>query len=128
MINIYQQDEISRARDKQVCFLLLKTLKAILPVLYMVEGFSSEFGTIIGTRGTNRLAPAFVLSILRKSILSSPIGWVSWALQVLLASYYRSCMVLDMLILLIGFSSIRLIRFIDLQRARGKRMHERSNK
>jgi hypothetical protein len=123
-----QDDGLSRAQDKQVCFLLLKILKTVLPVLYMVEGFSSEFGTMIGASSTNRLTTAFVLSILRKSLLSSPIGWVSWALQVLLAAYYSSSIFLDILILLIGLSSIRLIRFLDLQRTRGKRGYERLNK
>ena len=123
-----QDDELSRAQDKQICFLLLKILKTILPVLYMVEGFSSEFGTMIGASSTNRLTTAFVLSILRKSLLSSPIGWVSWALQVLLVAYYSSSIFLDIFILLIGLSSIRLIRFLDLQQTRGKRGHERLNK
>jgi len=123
-----QQDELSRAQDKQVCYLLLKILRTILPVLFMVEGFSSEFGTIIGASSTNRLTTAFVLSILRKSILSSPIGWVSWALQILLAAYYSSWIFLDVLILLIGLSSIRLVRFLDAQRTRGKRRYEKSNK
>ena len=123
-----QDDELSRAQDNQVCFLLLKILKTILPVLYMVEGFSSEFGTMIGASSTNRLTTAFVLSLLRKSLLSSPIGWVSWALQVLLAAYYSSSIFLDIFILLIGLSSIRLIRFLDLQQTLGKRGHERLNK
>ena len=122
-----QNDELFQEDDKQVCFLLLKTIKTILPVLYMVEGFSSKFGTIIGATCTNRLTMAFVLSILRKSIVSSPIAWVSWAVQVLLGAFSRSCVFLDVLILFIGLSSIRLIRFLD-QQALGKGVHEKLNK
>jgi len=124
-----QHDALSRQKDMQVCFLLLKTIKTVLPVLYMVEGFSSGFGSIIGARGTDLLTMAFVLSILRKSILSSPIAWVSWAFQILLATFSPSCMVLDILVLLIGLSSIRLIRFLDMQRKLGNSgVYERSHK
>ncbi len=124
-----QHDALSRQKDMQVCFLLLKTIKTVLPVLYMVEGFSSDFGSIIGARGTDLLAMAFVLSILRKSILSSPIAWVSWAFQILLAAFSPSCTVLDILVLLIGLSSIRLIRFLDMQRKLGNSgVYERSHK
>jgi len=108
--------EASRARDKQICFLLLKTLKTTLPILFMVEGFSSEFGIIIGKSGTNQLTTAFLLSIIRNSIITSPVGWISWAVQILLADYISPWICLDIFILLIGLSSIRLIRFLDLQR------------
>jgi hypothetical protein len=125
---LQEQDKLSRLQDKQVCFLLLKILKAIVPVLYVVEGFSSEFGSIIGTSGVNRLTAAFVLSLLRKSIISSPIGWVSWAIQVLLGNYCSSWIFLELLILFIGLSSIRLIRFVDLQQTLGKQPYERTNR
>ncbi len=123
-----QQDQLSRQKDMQICFLLLKTIKTTLPILYMVEGFSSDFGSIIGATGTDLLTVAFVISVLRKSLLSSPIAWVSWALQILLAAFLRSCIFLDVLVLLIGLSSIRLIRFLDTQRMRGNGVHERSSK
>ena len=119
-------DELARAQDKQLCFLIFKTIKTVLPVLYMVEGFSSEFGTVLSLRGSNRLIAAFVMAVFRKSILSSPIAWVSWALQVLLATVFRSCVLLDILLLSIGLSSIRLIRYLDQQRILEKESREKS--
>jgi len=123
-----QQGDIFRLRDELICSLILKVLKSVLPVLFVVDGFSSQFGTIIGVSGANRLTTAYLMSLIRKSILSSPIGWVSWAVQVLMATYYPSCILLDYFILLIGLSSIRLIRYLDEQRMRGKRRHEKLNK
>jgi len=120
-----QQEEISRPQEQQICSIILKVLKSVLPVLFVADGFSSQFGTIIGVSGANRLTTAFMMSLIRKSLLSSPIGWVSWAIQVMMATYYHSWFLLDYFILLIGLSSIRLIRYLDIQRVRGKRRREK---
>ena len=123
-----QHNETYHDYDKHVCCLLLNILKAILPVLVLLEGFSSDFGTVIGGTGTDRLTRAFVLSVLRKSVLTSPIFWISWAVQVLLAAHCSPGILLDALVLLTGLSSIRLIRYIDFQQAREAGWHVRSKK
>jgi hypothetical protein len=104
-------------RDERACRTILKILRLILPFFSLADGFSSEFGTIMGVSGASRLTTAFMMSLVRKNLVSSPIGWVSWAVQVLLATYYPNWTLLDHVVLVVGLSSIRLIRYLDGQRA-----------
>jgi hypothetical protein len=109
-----QQDEVTRPRDEQICCNILRVLRFVLPVLFLADGFSSQFGTIIGVSGSNRLTTAFMMSLIRKNILSSPLGVISWSIQVMIATYYNSWDLIDYVILVIGLSSIRLIRYLEV--------------
>lgn len=120
-------EEISRRQDRQVCFLILKILRILAPVMFVVEGFNAEFGMMIGVSGANHLTTAFMLAVLRHNLLSSPIVWISLAIQVLVAAYFITWVFLDVFILLIGLSSIRLIRHLDAQRTLLGEKREKAN-
>jgi hypothetical protein len=108
-------------KDERACRTILKILRLFLPGFFLADGFSSEFGTIMGVSGASRLTTAYMMSLVRKNLVSSPIGWVSWAVQVLLTTYHSSWAFLDPAVLVVGLSSIRLIRYLDGQRERNKR-------
>jgi hypothetical protein len=114
------QDE-ARPRDERACKTILRILRFVLPTFFLADGFSSEFGSIMGVSGASRLTTAFMMSLVRKNLVSSPIGWVSWAIQVLVATYYPSWKFLDQLVLVVGLSSIRLIRYLEGKRCKEKR-------
>ena len=103
-------------RDEKACRTILRILRFVLPTFFIADGFSSEFGTIIGDSGASRLTTAYMMSLVRKNLVSSPIGWISWAVQVLVATYFRSSSMLDQVVLVVGLSSIRLIRYLEGQR------------
>mmetsp|Transcript_28017 Transcript_28017/g.76086 ORF Transcript_28017/g.76086 Transcript_28017/m.76086 type:complete len:293 (-) Transcript_28017:877-1755(-) len=115
--------------DEHICYICLKLLKMLVPVLFLAEGFSSDFGTIVGAKSTSRLITAYNMIIVRKCLVKFPIAWISWAIQVLTATYCDSSLFLDFLILLTGLSSIRLMRYVDAHRRQGnqgtktKKMH-----
>jgi hypothetical protein len=111
---LQQHDEVTRPRDEQICCNILRVLRFVLPVLFLADGFSSQFGTIIGVSGSSRLTTAFMMSLIRKNILSSPLGIISWSIQVMIATYYHSWDLIEYAILVIGLSSIRLIRYLEV--------------
>jgi hypothetical protein len=112
--------ETETPRDERACKTILQILRYVLPAFFLADGFSSNFGTIMGVSGASRLTTAFMMSLVRKNMVSSPIGWISWAVQVLAATYYRSSSLLDQVVFVVGLSSIRLIRYLEGQRANGK--------
>jgi hypothetical protein len=113
----------ARPRDERACRTILHILRLVLPIFFFADGFSTEFGTIMGVSGSSRLTTAYMMSLVRKSLVSSPIGWVSWAVQVLLATHHPSSFVVDLLVLISGLSSIRLIRYLEVRRSGSKKRH-----
>ena len=114
------KDHINR-RDERACKTILKILRFVLPIFFLADGFSIEFGTILGVSGASRLTTAFMMSLVRKNLVSSPVGWVSWAVQVLVATHYPSWKLLDHVVLVVGLSSIRLIRYLEGERFKEKK-------
>jgi hypothetical protein len=112
-----------RRRNERVCQKCLKILRYALPLVFFVGGFSSDGATAIGDSGASRLTTAFIMSLVRRNLVFSPIGWVSWAIQVLVTTYYPTWPFLDHCILVVGLSSIRLIRYIEHKRLKERKMH-----
>lgn len=113
----------TRPRDERACRTILRILRFVLPLFFFADGFSTEFGTIMGVSGSSRLTTAYMMSLVRKSLVSSPIGWVSWAMQVLLATHHPSSLLVDLLVLVSGLSSVRLIRYLEVRRSGNKKRH-----
>ena len=111
-----KEPSLQTPRDERACRTILQILRYVLPIFFLTDGFSSEFGTIMGVSGASRLTTAFMMSLVRKNLVSSPIGWMSWAIQVLFATYYRASSMLDQVVLVVGLSSIRLIRYLEGKR------------
>jgi hypothetical protein len=120
------QDE-ARPRDERACKTILRILRFVLPTFFIADGFSSDFGTIMGVSGASRLTTAFMMSLVRKNLVSSPIGWVSWAIQVLVATYYPSWKFLDPVVLVVGLSSIRLVRYLEGERFEEKKRNGKNS-
>lgn len=110
-----------RPRDERACQTILRVLRLVLPIFFFADGFSTEFGTIMGVSGSSRLTTAYMMSLVRKSLVSSPIGWISWAVQVLLATHHPSSILSDFFVLISGLSSIRLIRYLEVRRSGNKK-------
>jgi hypothetical protein len=119
--------ETETPRDERACKTILQILRYVLPAFFLADGLSSKFGTIMGVSGASRLTTAFMMSLVRKNIVSSPIGWISWAVQVLVATYYSSSSLLDQVVFVVGLSSIRLIRYLEVQRANVKSQSGKSS-
>jgi hypothetical protein len=122
-----QEAETETPRDERACKTILQILRYVLPAFFLADGFSSKFGTIMGVSGASRLTTAFMMSLVRKNMVSSPIGWISWAVQVVLATYYPSSSLLDQTVFVVGLSSIRLIRYLEGQRANVKSQSGKSS-
>jgi hypothetical protein len=56
---------------------------------------------------------AYILSIVRKGLLFSPIAWLGSALQLLVASHLRWIPWMDLLVVGIGLASIRFSQFLE---------------
>ena len=106
---------------KWACQKVLKSLRLLSPVLFLVAGFSSESFAIVGDTGAARLVTSFGLILIRKSLAASPIAMLSWAIQVLVTVHYASWAFLDLIVLVVGLSSIRLIRYFEFRRFQRKR-------
>ena len=106
---------------KWACQKVLKSLRLLSPVLFLVAGFSSESFAIVGDTGAARLVTSFGLILIRKSLAASPIAMLSWAIQVLVTVHYASLSFLDLIVLVVGLSSIRLIRYFEFRRFQRKR-------
>ncbi|CAJ1952488.1 unnamed protein product [Cylindrotheca closterium] len=111
----------ARKRNERICSKCLRVLRYCLPIFCLIDGFSYDGATMIGDSGASRLTTAFMMSLVRRNLAFSPIGWVSWAIQVLVATYLDVWVLRDTMVLLLGLSSFRLIRYFDQKRLKKKR-------
>ncbi|KAL3923803.1 MAG: hypothetical protein SGILL_001431 [Bacillariaceae sp.] len=101
-------------RNKQACRIILRVLTYSLPFFLM-----ADCEILVGVDGPSRLTTAYVMCLLRSSRIS-PVGAVSWALQVLMASVGGNGKGTDLVLLVVGASSIRMVRYLDWQQSRRK--------
>jgi hypothetical protein len=69
-------------------------------------------GVVMTLGGSGQLMSAYILSILRKGLLFSPIAWLGSALQLLVASHLHWIPWIDLLVVGIGLASIRFSQFL----------------
>lgn len=120
-IDKYERRAAVRKRNERICSKCLRILRCCLPIFCLIDGFSYDGATIIGDSGASRLTTAYMMSLVRRNLAFSPIGWVSWAVQLLVATYLDVWILRDIIVLLLGLSSIRLIRYFDQKRLKKKR-------
>jgi hypothetical protein len=111
--------------SERACHIMLRILRYTLPLLFVADGFSSEYGTLMSENGSYRLTTAFMMCLIRNGRVASPIGWISWALQVLITNY--GCCngkVMDLTVLIVGLTSLR-IQDITSSSQREKRKEKR---
>jgi len=121
LIDKYERRAEVRKRNERICNKCLRILRCCLPIFCLIDGFSYDGATIIGDSGASRLTTAFMMSLVRRNLVFSPIGWVSWAVQVLVATYLDFWILRDTIVFLLGMSSFRLIRYFDQKRLKRKR-------
>ena len=98
---------------RQACQTILRQARFNLPIMFFLEGFSHEMGAIMSLSGSGRLISAYILTIIRKDLLFSPIAWLSSALQLLIASYLHWVPWIDLFILVFGLASVRFSQFLN---------------
>jgi hypothetical protein len=97
---------------RQACQTILRQARFNLPIMFLLEGFSNELGAIMSLSGSGRIISAYILTIIQKDLLFSPIAWLSSALQVLIATYLHWIPWIDLLILVLGLASVRFSQFL----------------
>lgn len=115
--------EGGRRRSGRVHRKWLNLFRYTLPVVFFAVGFSVDSAATIGNSGASRLKTAFVMSLVRVNLVFSLTAWLSWTIQVLLTTYYSKWALLDPCILVIGLSSIRLMRYMERKRLLQRKIH-----
>lgn len=91
--------------SEQTVFWML-TLQYMLFCLFCWDGFSTEYGFLLGLPTSGRLLVAYTFCVLRHG--RSCLLWVSWAGQFLVVCWCPRSLLVDQLLLVIGLSSIRV--------------------
>lgn len=92
--------------------MILRRLKYCLPFFFFVEGFSNEFGMIMSLGTSGRLVVAYVVLILHKDLLYSPMVWLSFSFQLVMVYYFASTLSVQCFIVLVGVGTLRFMTFI----------------
>jgi hypothetical protein len=93
-------------QPEQVAELISIMAQYILMAMVWWDGFSTEFGVLLGLPPSGRLLVAFTICMLRNEL--SSILLVSWAFQYLMVCWCPSSLVLDQFLMVVGFSSVRM--------------------
>jgi hypothetical protein len=102
--------------DKQaerLCLFILRSLRWSIPFDLFLEGFSLPNTSIMMLDVSSRLMLAYVLSLLRSSLILSPVAWVCWSVQIVLSVYLPCNKLTECLLLLLGLASVRLCAVVQ---------------
>jgi hypothetical protein len=111
LIDLQVESKSRQASD--ICTIILRTIRILLPLNFIWDGFEKESATFLRFGGPVRLLLAFLLALVRGRLILSPVAWVSWSAQVLASAYYPRGLVLDSSLILWGLASIHLVRSLD---------------
>jgi len=100
-------------KAQEICHLVLRTLRALIPFHLLWEGFSEPNSQLMMLHDWTRLLLAFVLSAVRANLILSPVAWVTWAAQVLLILYLPPNFFNGCFIAMVGLASIRLCAVVQ---------------
>jgi hypothetical protein len=109
----YESSGINENQASDICAVILQTIRILLPLHLICDGFEKEISTFLRFGGAVRMLLAFLLAMVRGRLILSPFAWVSWSAQVLATAYCPRGLVLDGSILLWGLASIHLVRSLD---------------
>jgi hypothetical protein len=98
-----------RKLHRDVLHRILRSLRWALPFSFYLEGFSETNASFMASDTPIRLILAYFLSLTRGGLLLSPLSWIGWSVQVLLASYLPYGYLLDVTLLLVGLAFVRLV-------------------
>lgn len=99
---------------------VLAFARGLLPLMFVVDGFSREIGTIMSFNPSMRLIFAYLLSLFRSGLPLSLVSWLSWSIQILAVRYFPSqhALLLDYFVLVFGLSSLRFLRILEQENSR----------
>ena len=98
--------EMTPLQAQQMKLILSIMTRYLLIGLVWWDGFSTEYGVLLGLSTSGRLLVAYTFSILRRGL--SSVLLVSWAVQFLVACWCPQSLLMDQLLLVLGLSSIRM--------------------
>lgn len=97
----------------QLCHWILRSVRLSLPLGFIFEGFSKSNASFMLCSSSVRLSLAFFLSMTKNGMLLSPLAWLGWSIQVLLAWYCPSGYLLDSMLVLVGLAFLRLVNTVQ---------------
>jgi hypothetical protein len=98
--------DVDLVPPEKVAELISIMAQYILMAMVWWDGFSTEFGVLLGLSPSGRLLVAFTICMLRNEL--SSILLVSWAFQYLMVCWCSSSVVLDQFLMVVGLSSVRV--------------------
>jgi hypothetical protein len=96
-----------------VCQMILQIVKLLLPLLFFIEGFDKSNSSFMLYDAQKRMILAYLLSLVKRGLILSPIAWVGWSIQILLSSYLPAGSILNSLLFFIGLAFIRLVSLVQ---------------
>lgn len=100
---------------ENLCKAALQFFRFTIPFDLLVEGFTSPNTALMMTDVLPRLLLAYMLSVVRANLIFSPVAWVSWAIQGLVAVYFPANLVSEGFLVMVGLASVRLCTVIQIE-------------
>jgi hypothetical protein len=110
------QDHCSDRFGNEVCQLILRVICFALPLLFVIEGFSDSNAGFLLLEDQNRMILAYILSLLKRGHILSPVAWVGWSVQILLSTYITESIGRP-LQFLFGLAFIRLVTVLQSEKS-----------
>ena len=107
--NYYIPESDRRRLEHDLCQRILRSLRFAVPGSFLLEGFSNANASFAMAEAPVRLTIAYFLSLTKHGLVLSPVAWVGWSTQVLLAAYLPSGYLLDVVLLVVGLAFVRLV-------------------
>jgi hypothetical protein len=125
----YSAQAYRRRLVNDFCQRILRSLCLALPFSFIIDGFSTSNASFMLVSSSVRLIFAYILSLIKSGLLLSPVAWLGWSLQVLLAAYTSSGYLLDSVLFVVGMALLRLVAKVHSnQGKRGERLLGRLEK
>jgi hypothetical protein len=106
----------SRVSD-EASILILNAFRCYLPLALILEGFREPNLMVMLLDKSSRLVLAYFLSMLRAGFLLSPVGWLGWSFQMILAFWLPDGFLSSCIISLSGLSLLRLLSTLPARKS-----------
>jgi len=103
---------------RQLEYRILRSLRYAIPCSFVLEGFSAANASFAMADAPVRLVLAYLLSLVRHGLLLSPVAWIGWSTQILLATYLPGGILLDLFLVVVGLAFIRLVSTLHNEQGR----------
>lgn len=114
----YIPESDRRQLEYDFCHRILRSLRYAIPCSFVLEGFSDANASFAMADAPVRLVLAYLLSLVRHGLLLSPLAWIGWSTQILLAAYLPGGFLLDLFLVVVGLAFIRLVSTLHHEQRR----------